>query len=73
MSQRRANAVVLYLATKYNIAPHRFYLIGIGKENPVADNHTRDGRAQNRRVAKIKLMSNMAQPAPTQAAPAGGA
>ncbi len=72
LSQRRANAVVLYLATKYNIAPHRFYLIGIGKENPVADNHTRDGRAQNRRV-EIKLMSNMAQPASTQAAPAGGA
>ena len=71
LSQRRANAVVLYLATKYNIAPHRFYLIGIGKEDPVADNHTREGRAQNRRV-EIKLMSNMAQPASTQAAPAGG-
>jgi len=71
LSNRRANAVVLYLATKYNIAPHRFYLIGIGKEDPVADNHTREGRAQNRRV-EIKLMSNMAQPASTQAAPAGG-
>jgi len=73
LSNRRANAVVLYLATKYNIPPHKFYLIGIGKENPVADNHTRDGRAENRRV-EIKLMSNMAQTAPSSApvAPAGG-
>ena len=30
LSQRRADAVVQYLATKYNVAPHRFYLIGIG-------------------------------------------
>jgi outer membrane protein OmpA-like peptidoglycan-associated protein len=73
LSQKRADAVVRYLATKYNIAPHRFYEIGIGEDNPVADNHTRDGRAENRRV-EIKLMSNMAQTAPasTPAAPAGG-
>ncbi|HEY5056133.1 MAG TPA: OmpA family protein [Acidobacteriaceae bacterium] len=74
LSQRRADAVVNYLATKYHIAPHRFYEIGIGKDNPVADNHTREGRAENRRV-EIKLMSNMAQSSPSSAAPApaGGA
>ena len=73
LSNRRANAVVLYLATKYHIAPHRFYEIGIGKDSPVADNHTREGRAENRRV-EIKLMSNMAQSAPSApVAPAGGA
>ncbi len=75
LSQKRADAVVTYLATKYNIPPHKFYLIGIGKESPVADNHTREGRAQNRRV-EIKLMSNMAQAqqsAPAnQSAPSGG-
>ena len=73
LSQRRADAVVNYLATKYNIPAHKFYLIGIGKENPVADNHTRDGRAQNRRV-EIKLMSNMSQSqsAANQGAPSGG-
>ena len=64
LSQKRADAVVNYLATKYNIPPHKFYLIGIGKENPVADNHSREGRAQNRRV-EIKLMSNMTQQATT--------
>ena len=73
LSQRRADAVVRYLATKYNIAPHRFYEIGIGKDNPPADNHTKEGRAENRRV-EIKLMSNMAQGASSApAAPAGGA
>lgn len=73
LSQRRANAVVYYLQTKYNIPPHKFYLIGIGEDNPVADNHTRQGRAENRRV-EIKLLSNMAQTSPSSApvAPAGG-
>jgi outer membrane protein OmpA-like peptidoglycan-associated protein len=60
-----------YQLSKYNIPPHKFYLIGIGKDNPVADNHTRDGRAQNRRV-EIKLMSNMDQGSATPAASSGG-
>jgi len=73
LSQRRADAVVRYLQTKYNIQPHRFYEVGIGKDNPPADNHTKEGRAENRRV-EIKLMSNMAQGASSAApAPAGGA
>src|SRR5580692_6225378 len=36
LSQRRADAVVQYLAAKFNIPPHRFYLIGIGKDKAVA-------------------------------------
>ena len=72
LSQRRADAVVAYLQTKYNIPPHKFYLIGIGKEDPVADNHSASGRAKNRRV-DVKLMSNMTQPTGgNQAAPSGG-
>jgi outer membrane protein OmpA-like peptidoglycan-associated protein len=71
LSQRRADAVVNYLSTKYNIPPHKFYLIGIGKEDAVADNKTREGRAKNRHV-EVKLMSNMMQSAPTQAASSGG-
>jgi len=58
LSQRRADAVVQYLATKYNIAPHRFYLIGIGKDQYVADNKTAAGRKENRRV-QVQLLSNM--------------
>ena len=58
LSQRRADAVVQYLVSKYNIAPHRFYLIGIGKENAVAPNNTAAGRKENRRV-QVQLLSNM--------------
>jgi OOP family OmpA-OmpF porin len=71
LSQKRADAVVNYLQTKYNIPPHKFYLIGIGKDNPVADNATRAGRAENRRV-DVKLMSNMAQNASNPSVPSGG-
>jgi outer membrane protein OmpA-like peptidoglycan-associated protein len=73
LSQRRADAVVQYLASKYNVAAHRFYLIGIGKDNAVADNKTADGRKQNRRV-QIQLLSNMSsdQTSATATAPGTG-
>lgn len=73
LSQRRADAVVAYLESKYNIAPHKFYLVGIGKDQEVADNKTAAGRAKNRRV-DIKLMSNMQQQqaAAAPGAPSGG-
>jgi len=74
LSQRRADAVVQYLASKYSIPAHRFYLIGIGKDKEVADNSTKEGRAKNRRV-DIRLLSNQGAPT-TAAAPApttGGA
>jgi len=62
LSQRRADAVVNYLSTKYNIPPRKFYLIGIGKNLEVASNSTSAGRAKNRRV-EVKLMTNMDQQA----------
>jgi outer membrane protein OmpA-like peptidoglycan-associated protein len=58
LSQRRADAVVQYLASKYAIPAHRFYLIGIGKDKEVAPNTTAEGRKQNRRV-EVRLLSNM--------------
>ena len=71
LSQRRADAVVQYLASKYQIAAHRFYLIGIGKDKEVADNSTREGRAKNRRV-EVRLLSNLGAPAMDAATPASG-
>jgi outer membrane protein OmpA-like peptidoglycan-associated protein len=70
LSQRRADAVVQYLASKYGIAPHRFYLIGIGKDKEVAPNTTADGRKQNRRV-EVQLLSNSTSSEPAQASTAG--
>jgi OmpA-OmpF porin, OOP family len=58
LSQRRADAVVQYLASKYGIAAHRFYLIGIGKDQEVASNDTPEGRQKNRRV-EVQLLTNM--------------
>jgi OmpA-OmpF porin, OOP family len=59
LSQRRAESVVQYLAAKFNIPPHKFYLIGIGKDQEVATNRTAAGRAQNRRV-QVQILSNAA-------------
>lgn len=58
LSNRRADAVVQYLAAKYNVPAHKFYLIGIGKDQAVASNSTPAGRRKNRRV-QIRLLSNM--------------
>jgi len=74
LSQRRADAVVQYLASKYKIPAHRFYLIGIGKDKEVADNSTREGRQKNRRV-EIQMLSNQAgktDQATTAPSPSGG-
>jgi outer membrane protein OmpA-like peptidoglycan-associated protein len=57
LSQRRADAVVQYLASKYGVPAHRFYLIGIGKDKEVAPNTTPEGRKQNRRV-EVRLLEN---------------
>lgn len=57
LSQRRADAVVQYLAAKYGVAAHRFYLVGIGKDKEVASNSTPEGRKKNRRV-EVQLLSN---------------
>src|SRR5271157_322354 len=35
LSQRRADAVIQYLAQKYSVPAYKIYLIGLGKDNPV--------------------------------------
>lgn len=57
LSERRAETVAQYLAQKYNVPAHKFYLIGIGKDVEVDSNKTAKGRAKNRRV-EIQLLSN---------------
>ena len=49
LSERRAQAVVDYLAAK-GVYPGRIKPIGMGLTKPIADNATEEGRAQNRRV-----------------------
>jgi outer membrane protein OmpA-like peptidoglycan-associated protein len=73
LSQRRANSVIQYLASKYNVPAHKIYVIGLGKDKPVETNKTTAGRADNRRV-DVRLMTNTvgdsAQPATPAAATA---
>jgi outer membrane protein OmpA-like peptidoglycan-associated protein len=57
LSQRRANSVIQYLATKYNVPAHKIYVIGLGKDKPAESNKTEKGRADNRRV-DVRLMTN---------------
>jgi len=54
LSERRAEAVVKYLAGK-GIAADRLIPQGFGKTNFVASNDTAEGRAQNRRVELIPI------------------
>jgi OOP family OmpA-OmpF porin len=49
LSVRRAGAVKAYLVSK-GIEKNRIYTEGKGKSQPIADNRTAAGRAQNRRV-----------------------
>jgi len=50
LGEERAMAVRDYIAKKYGIALSRLNVISYGEEKPVADNKTREDRAQNRRV-----------------------
>ena len=55
LGEARAAAVRLYLNEKQSLPLHRMNVISYGKTAPVADNKTRQGRAQNRRVVLVVL------------------
>lgn len=58
LSRDRADAVVQYLAVQHKIPLRRFSTpMGYAKAEPVADNRTPTGRAQNRRV-EVKMLLN---------------
>jgi OmpA-OmpF porin, OOP family len=54
LSQRRAEAVVRYLTLQGKVPLYRVQTVGYGEDNPAADNKTRDGRKENRRV-EVKI------------------
>lgn len=58
LSERRANAVIYYIVSKYKMPLNRLVQpFGYGQLEPVAENKTTAGRAKNRRV-EIRLMVN---------------
>lgn len=73
LSQRRADSVIRYLVENHSIPLRRIITpYGFGESNPVAENTTREGRAQNRRV-EVKLLVNkgIIQSAPSMSRPTG--
>lgn len=60
LSKRRADSVIMYLESQYQIPAHQIYIIGLGEDKPADSNKSSKGRAENRRV-DVKLMSNMEQ------------
>lgn len=57
LSERRADAVVQYLASKHDVPARKIYIIGLGKDKTVAPNSSSNGRAKNRRV-DVRLLTN---------------
>lgn len=54
LSEQRAIAVKTALCTHFGIEDQRLSIIGKGQSDPVADNQTVEGRAQNRRVEFLR-------------------
>ena len=54
LSERRAKAVVGYLAIK-GVKMSRMQAVGYGQDTPIADNKTAEGRELNRRIEMIRI------------------
>jgi outer membrane protein OmpA-like peptidoglycan-associated protein len=55
LSQQRAEAVVSYLTSQYNVAPSRLEAVGKGQEDPLVETPPQTPEARNRRVQVINL------------------
>lgn len=65
LSHRRVDSVMVFLHEKEGIDLNRFYYpIGYGKQKPIADNRTPEGRFKNRRVEFIIYTTDNAVPIP---------
>jgi len=56
LGMARAEAVKMYLYEHHQIPLHKMNILSYGEEKPAADNKTKDGRAQNRRVV-IRILA----------------
>jgi OmpA-OmpF porin, OOP family len=73
LSQKRADAVIHYMAENYSIPMRRFVSpMGYGEKQPVADNHSRAGRKENRRV-EVRILVSKGLAAPVEGDKSTGA
>ena len=56
LGMKRAEQVKRYLYETHQVPLHKINVISYGEEKPVADNKTRDGRAENRRIV-VRMLS----------------
>jgi outer membrane protein OmpA-like peptidoglycan-associated protein len=68
LSRRRADAVIQYLVAAGHVPAFRIYIIGLGQDNPVAENNNAAGRKKNRRV-DVQLLTNSLESASAQSNP----
>ncbi len=55
LGYKRAEQVMRYLNMQHGFPLHRMNVISYGEYKPIADNSTKEGRAQNRRVTLVVL------------------
>jgi OOP family OmpA-OmpF porin len=60
LGQQRMDAVLRYLVIQSDIPIQRIYQMSLGKEKPIADNKTKEGREQNRSTVVRVLSPNAA-------------
>ena len=58
LGQQRLDAVLRYLVIQSDVPIQRIYQLSLGKEKPVADNKTKEGREQNRATVVRVLAPN---------------
>ena len=56
LGQQRLDAVLRYLVVNSDVPIQRIYQVSLGKEKPVGDNKTKEGREQNRATV-IRILS----------------
>jgi outer membrane protein OmpA-like peptidoglycan-associated protein len=56
LAERRAESVQRYLAVEKSVPIYRIHQVSFGAAHPIADNHSREGREQNRVVTVTMLI-----------------
>lgn len=69
LSQKRAEAVVDYLVTHFELRRPQFRIVGYGEARPIAPNTTEAERRKNRRVTVVNTLQKMMPPEPSAALP----